>query len=59
MKTEMGVMVGSFEWTQALVFLISQVWVGVPVVTLVSLCKTLDHYCFVLRMGQKAILCVV
>ena len=47
------------EWlayrTQALVFLISRVWVRVPVVTLVSLSKTLNHYCFILRMGCKAV----
>ena len=41
--------------TQALVFLISRVWVRVPVLTLVSLSKTLDHYCFVLLMGSKAV----
>ena len=43
------------HWTQALVFLISRVWVRVPVVTLVSLSKTLNHYCFILRMGCKAV----
>ncbi len=31
------------HWTQALVFLISRVWVRVPVLTLVSLSKTLNH----------------
>ena len=33
----------------------SRVWVRVPVVTLVSLSKTLNHNCFVLRMGRKAV----
>ena len=30
-------------------------WVRIPVVTLVSLSKTLNHNCFVLRMGRKAV----
>ncbi len=36
-------------------FRLSRVWVRVPVLTLVSLSKTLNHYCFVLRMGRKAV----
>ena len=36
-------------------FLISKLWVQVPVQTLVSLCKTLNHYCFILQMGRKAV----
>ncbi len=36
-------------------FRLSRVWVRVPVVTLVSLSKTLNHYYFVLRMGRKAV----
>ena len=34
-------------------FLISRVWVRVA--SLKHLCMTLDHYCFVLRMGCKAL----
>ncbi len=41
--------------TQALVFLISRLWVRVPVVALVSLSKTLNRYCIALRMGRKAV----
>ena len=33
----------------------SRMWVRIPVVTLVSLSKTLNHNCFVLRMGRKAV----
>ncbi len=40
--------------SQALIFLISSV-VRVPVLTRVSLSKTLNYYCFVLRMGRKAV----
>ncbi len=36
-------------------WLSGQVWVRVPVLTLVSLSKTLNHYCFVLWMGRKAV----
>ncbi len=39
----------------ALVFLISRVWVRVPVMTLASLSKTPNHFCCVLRMGCKAV----
>ena len=38
---------------KALVFLISRVWVQVPVVRLVSFSKTLNLYCRVLWMGPK------
>ena len=39
-----------FEKIRALVFRISSVWVQVPVLTLMSLSKTLNfnHYCFIL-----------
>ena len=30
-------------------------WVRLPVAALVSLSKTLNHNCFVLRMGRKAV----
>ena len=30
-------------------------WVRFPVAALVSLSKTLNHNCFVLRMGRKAV----
>ena len=33
----------------------SRMWVRIPVVTLVSLSKTLNHNCFILRMGRKAV----
>ena len=33
----------------------SRMWVRIPVVTIVSLSKTLNHNCFVLRMGRKAV----
>ena len=33
----------------------SRMWVRILVVTLVSLSKTLNHNCFVLRMGRKAV----
>ena len=33
----------------------SRMWVRIPVVTLVSLSKILNHNCFVLRMGCKAV----
>ena len=46
---------GQANWTQALVFLISRVWVPVLVLTLVSVSKTLNRYCFVLSMGHKTI----
>ena len=32
-----------------------RMWVRIPVAALVSLSKTLDHNCFVLRMGRKAV----
>lgn len=41
--------------TQATVFVISREWVRVPASTRVSLSKTPDHDCFVLRMGRKAV----
>ena len=40
---------------QTLVFLISRVWVRVPIVTPVSLSKTLNHDAFNIRMGHKAL----
>ena len=44
------------QWTQALVFLFSRVWVRVPVLTLVSLKrKTLNHCCFALWLGLNFI----
>ena len=33
----------------------SRMWVRIPAVTLVSLSKTLNHNCFVLRRGRKAV----
>ena len=42
-------------WNQALVFLVSRVWVRVPFITLVSLSKKLDYYSFVLQIGYQAI----
>ena len=33
----------------------TRMWVRFPVVALVSLSKTLNHNCFVLRMGRKAV----
>ena len=42
------------NWIQALGFLITRVWVGVPIVTLVPLSKTLDYYWLVLWIGHKA-----
>ena len=33
----------------------SRMWVRIPVMTLVSLSKTLNHNCLVLRMGRKAV----
>ena len=33
----------------------SRMWVRIAAVTLVSLSKTLNHNCFVLRMGRKAV----
>ena len=32
-----------------------RMWVRIPAAALVSLSKTLDHNCFVLRMGRKAV----
>ncbi len=48
------------EWLRAVdsssvFFLISRVLVRVPVIALVSLSKTLNHCCFVLRMGRNAV----
>ena len=40
------------NWIQALGFLITRV--GVPIVTLVPLSKTLDYYWLVLWIGRKA-----
>ena len=37
---------------------VARMWVRIPawpVAALVSLCKTLNHNCFVLRMGRKAV----
>ncbi len=34
---------------------VCMVWVGVPVLTLVSLIKTLNHYCFILPMRRKSL----
>ena len=36
-------------------FVIDRVWVSVLVVTLVSLSKTLNHYCCVLQVGLNAV----
>ena len=44
------------HWTQVLV--LSEMWVRIlawPVAALLSLSKTLNHNCFVLRMGHKAV----
>ena len=42
------------SWPSGLAYR-TQVRVWIPVVTLVSLSKTLNHNCFVLRMGRKAV----
>ena len=41
---------GQVHQIQALLYLISRVQVQVPLLTLVTLSQTLDHYCYVLRM---------
>ncbi len=46
---------GQAHWTQTLVFLLSRVWARVLVLTLVSLSKTLKHYCFGFQLGLKAV----
>ncbi len=46
---------GQVHQIQALVFLISRVWVRVLVLALVSLSKTLNHYYFVLWMGRTVV----
>ena len=45
---------GQEHRTQAPLYLISRVWVRIPIVTLVSLSETLNQ-CFILRMGCKAV----
>ena len=44
-----------FKSTRALVFLISRVWVQDPVLTIVALGKTLNHYC----LKWLVMMCVV
>ena len=44
---------GQAHQTQTLVFLIIRVWARVPFLKRVYLSKTVDHFLFVLRMGQK------
>ena len=34
---------------------VARMWVRIPAAALVSLSKTLNHNCFVLRMGRKAV----
>ena len=34
---------------------VARMWVRIPAAALVSLSKTLNRYCFVLRMGHKAV----
>ncbi len=43
------------EQSGTLVFLISRVWVRVPVLTLTSICKALNHDGLVLQVGRKAV----